>query len=116
MRGCPFQIKPSKWEATLAYLRAREQVSQVYLEVTQTVELLGGQEKVEAVAYIVDRAHAQYAGKLSHADLMKHVMQGEGKMGHCRDYVMNTLLHLRQMNIHDKTLEAIGAELNLLGG
>ncbi len=114
--GVAFQIKPSKWEATLAYLRAREQVSQVYLEVTQTVELLGGQEKVEAVVYIVDRTHNQYAGKLSHADLMKHVMQGEGKMGHCRDYVMNTLVHLRQMNIHDKTLEAIGAELHLLGG
>ncbi len=43
--GVAFQIAPSKWEATLAYLRAREQVSQVYLEVTQTVELLGGHEK-----------------------------------------------------------------------
>ncbi len=53
--------------------------------------------KIEAVVYIVDRAHPQYAGKLSHADLLKHVMQGEGKMGHCRDYVMNTLVHLRQM-------------------
>ena len=74
------------------------------------------QEKVEAVAFIVDRAHPQYAGKLSHAELLKHVMQGEGKFGHCRDYVMNTLVHLRQMNIHDKTLEAIGAELHLLGG
>jgi cation transport regulator ChaC len=42
-------------------------------------------------------------------------MQGEGKTGHCRDYVMNTLAHLQQMNIHDKTLEAIGAELNLSG-
>jgi hypothetical protein len=29
---------------------------------------------------------------------------------------MNTLVHLRQMNIHDKTLEAIGTELHLLGG
>ena len=67
--GVAFQIAPSKWEATLAYLREREQVSQVYLEVTQTVELLGGQEKVEAVVYIVDRTHSQYAGKLSHADL-----------------------------------------------
>lgn len=114
--GVAFQIRPSKWEATLAYLREREQVSQVYLEVTQQVELLEGQEKVKAVAFIVDRAHPQYAGKLSHAELLKHVRQGEGKFGHCRDYVMNTLVHLRQMNIHDKTLEAIGAELHLLGG
>ena len=113
--GVAFQIAPSKWEATLAYLREREQVSRVYLEATRTVEILERGKKVEAVVFIVDRAHPQYAGKLSHAHLLKHVMQGEGKMGHCRDYVMNTLAHLQQMNIRDKTLEAIGAELNLSG-
>lgn len=100
----------------MAYLRAREQVSMVYLETIRSVEILGSDEKVEAVVYVVDRTHPQYAGKLLHADLLKHVMQGEGKMGHCRDYVMNTLVHLRQMNIYDKTLETLGAELKLLGG
>jgi cation transport regulator ChaC len=33
-------------------------------------------------------------------------------MGRCTDYVMNTLAHLKEMNIRDKTLEAIGAELS----
>ncbi len=112
--GVAFQIEPSKWHATLAYLREREQVSRVYLETTRSVEILDQRRKVEAVVFIVDRAHPQYAGKLSHPELMKHVMQGEGRMGHCRDYVMNTLEHLQQMNIHDKTLEAIGAELGSL--
>ena len=100
----------------MAYLRAREQVSMVYLETIRNVEILGSHQKVEAVTYVVDRAHAQYAGKLSHQSLLKHVLQGEGGMGRCRDYVTNTLVHLRQMNIHDKTLEALGAELNQLGG
>lgn len=113
--GVAFQIAPAKWEATLAYLREREQVSQVYLEVVRSVEILEERRKVEAVVFIVDRNHPQYAGKLSHTDLMKHVRQGEGKMGHCRDYVMNTLEHLRQMDIYDRTLEAIDAELNLSG-
>jgi cation transport protein ChaC len=113
--GVAFQIEPAKWEATLAYLRAREQVSMVYLEMTRSVEILGNQQKIEAVTYVVDRAHAQYAGKLLHKNLLKHVLQGKGKMGHCRDYVTNTLEHLRQMNIHDKTLEALGVELKLLG-
>ena len=114
--GVAFQIEPIKWEATLAYLRAREQVSMVYLEMTRSVEVLGSQKKIEAVTYVVDRTHAQYAGKLSHQSLLKHVLQGEGKMGHCRDYVTNTLEHLRQMKIHDKTLEALDTELKLLGG
>jgi cation transport protein ChaC len=90
-------------------------VFEVYLEVTRSVEILEKRRKAEAVVFIVDRSHSQYAGKLSHTDLLKHVRQGEGKMGHCRDYVMNTLEHLRQMDIHDRTLEAIDAELNLSG-
>jgi len=90
-------------------------VSRVYLETVRNVEILKQRRKVEAVLFIVDRAHPQYAGKLSHLELMKHVVQGEGKMGHCRDYVMNTLEHLRQMNIHDKTLDAIGSELGPSG-
>ena len=114
--GVAFQIEPSKWEATLAYLRAREQVSMVYQEMTRNVEILGHHQKIEAVTYVVDRTHAQYAGKLSHENLLKLVLQGEGGMGRCRDYVMNTLEHLRQVNIHDKMLEALSAELNLLGG
>jgi cation transport protein ChaC len=114
--GVAFQILPSQWEATMAYLRAREQVSMVYLETIRSVEILGSHKKIEAVTYVVDRSHSQYAGKLTHQSLLKHVLQGEGGMGHCRDYVTNTLEHLRQMNIHDRTLEAIGSELNLLGG
>ena len=114
--GVAFQIDPAKWDATLAYLRAREQVSTVYLEMTPNVEILGRHRKIEAVTYVVDRTHAQYAGKLPHQRLLELVLQGEGRMGRCRDYVTNTIEHLRQMNIHDKTLEALGAELNLLGG
>lgn len=99
----------------MAYLREREQVSMVYLETIRSVEILGSHKKVEAITYVVDRNHSQYAGKLSHQNLLKHVLQGEGGMGSCRDYVTNTLDHLRQMDIHDKTLEALGAELNQLG-
>jgi glutathione-specific gamma-glutamylcyclotransferase len=109
--GVAFQVVPAKWEAALAYLREREQVSMVYVETTQTVELLDTRQKVEALAYVADRGHGQYAGKLTHENLLRHVRQGEGQMGRCTDYVMNTLAHLKEMNIQDKTLAALGAEL-----
>ena len=110
--GVVFQIDLAKWEATVAYLREREQVSMVYLETIQTVEILKTHQKVEALTYVANRGHAQYAGKLSHESLLQHVLQGEGQMGRCTDYVMNTLEHLKQMDIQDKTLEAIGNELS----
>ena len=110
--GVAFQIEPAKWDATVGYLREREQVSMVYVETTQTIELLNTHRNVEALVYVADRGHSQYAGKLGHDDLLRHVMQGEGQMGRCTDYVMNTLAHLKEMNIRDKTLEAIGKELS----
>ena len=48
--GVAFQVEPAKWDVTIAYLREREQVSMVYMETTQTIELLGTLRKIEALA------------------------------------------------------------------
>jgi glutathione-specific gamma-glutamylcyclotransferase len=109
--GVAFRVDPEKWNATLAYLREREQVSMVYMEILQTVELLDRAGRVEVLTYVANRSHAQYAGKLAHDKLLELVQQGEGQMGRCTDYVLNTLTHLKEMDIHDATLEALGDEL-----
>ena len=105
--GIAYQVDPAHWEETLAYLRAREQGTMVYLERRQSIQLLQDNRSVEAVTYIVDRTHRQYAGALPECDLVSHVLHGEGVSGHCIDYVMNTVTHLRHMNIHDTTLERL---------
>ncbi len=46
------------------YLRARELVTNVYLERRVPLSAFPAGAGVEAVAYIVDRDHAQYAGAL----------------------------------------------------
>lgn len=109
--GVAFQISPEAWDATLAYLRAREQVTSVYLEKRKIVTLIDSGTTVEAVTYVVDRRHRQYAGVLGPDELETHVRFGEGVSGHCIDYVMNTLSHLREMNIHDPALEELARRL-----
>ena len=59
-RGIAFRVAPALWDETLAYLRAREQVTMVYRETWHDVRLIDGRRK-RAVAYTVDRAHGQYA-------------------------------------------------------
>ena len=44
-------------------------------------------QRVSALAYVVDRGHVQYAGRLSLADQLRHVRQGHGRSGANRDYV-----------------------------
>lgn len=109
--GVAFQVEHAAWQDTLAYLRAREQVTKVYMERCQAIQLAVSNERHDAVTFVVDRHHHQYAGALTQQQILTHVLQGEGVSGHCRDYVLNTLTHLRSMNIHDAALEDLGLAL-----
>jgi cation transport protein ChaC len=109
--GVAFEVDDALWEETLRYLREREQVTMVYHELCYPVRLMPDGKTVKALTYAVDRRHAQYAGGLSHADVLAHIKQGHGQSGPCRDYVMNTLTHLRSMGIHDRGLELLGSGL-----
>jgi len=109
--GMAFQVAPEAWPATIDYLRAREQATSVYLERQKTVRLLGSGRTVPAIAFLVDRAHRQYAGTLEDEELERLVRRGQGVSGHCVDYVMNTLSHLREMKIYDPALERLALRL-----
>lgn len=109
--GMAFQVAAEKWVDTIAYLRAREQVTSVYIEKQKTARLIRSGHGVEAITYVVDRAHRQYAGVLSDSELLTHIRQGKGVSGHCIDYVMNTVTHLRAMDIHDPRLERLAQGL-----
>lgn len=109
--GMAFEIAASDWDDTLAHFRAREQVTMVYLEKRTTVRLLSSGQKIEAVTYVVDRHHRQYAGVLTEDAILSHVLQGEGVSGRWADYAVSTLEHLREMNIHDKVLESLAVRL-----
>lgn len=110
--GMAFRVASERWDETIAYLRAREQVTSVYLEKRKNIVLLEDGARVEAVTYVVDRTHRQYAGALDDDALERHVRHGHGISGHCTDYVLNTLAHLRQMQIHDPALERLGRRLH----
>jgi glutathione-specific gamma-glutamylcyclotransferase len=109
--GMAFEVARENWHATLSYLRAREQVTSVYLEKRKTITLAGSGRTVDAITYVVDRAHRQYAGVLDDNTLEHHVRLGAGVSGRCIDYVMSTLAHLREMNIHDPALERLARRL-----
>jgi len=106
-RGAAFRVPAKKAAETYAYLQAREQVTSVYLDVIRPVKLLGSGERVEALCFIVDRAHAQYAGKLGFEDQARLISAGQGQSGANPDYLKGTVEHLREMGIRDAHLEAL---------
>ena len=111
-RGIAFRVEASKREATVAYLREREQVTKVYRESARSVILLDEPEAdVRALCYLVNRAHEQYAGALTREEQLNLVRQGHGRSGVNRDYVLATVKELEALGIRDATLEWLAARL-----
>jgi cation transport protein ChaC len=105
-RGVAFRVASERKETTLNYLREREQVTSVYLEAWLPVQLHDGR-LTTCVAYVVDRSHPQYAGRLPQSDLLRLVTQGHGVSGANVDYVRSTYEHLVTAGIADPTLSWI---------
>lgn len=108
--GVAFRVAPAEVAATIAYLREREQVTKVYLERRVPARLDDGQA-IEALTYVVDRGHPQYAGRLPAADLLRLVSQGVGVSGPNPDYVRSTYAHLNEMGVADPVLADLAAAL-----
>ncbi|HEY8564291.1 MAG TPA: gamma-glutamylcyclotransferase [Beijerinckiaceae bacterium] len=108
--GVAFRVEGAEAEATIAYLREREQVTSVYLERRLAVRLDDGR-RTEAVTYIVDRAHPQYAGRLPEDEVLRLVRQGVGVSGINPDYVRSTQEHLVGMGVRDPLLTRLAAAL-----
>lgn len=109
--GLAFRVPGDLRDEVLSYLRERELVTSVYLERTLDIRLdgagKGANGRVEAVAYIVDRAHEQYAGALDTAHAASIVRGAVGQSGRNEDYVLSTLEHLKALSIRDHWLEDV---------
>jgi glutathione-specific gamma-glutamylcyclotransferase len=101
--GVAFRVAEADAEATVAYLRAREQVTGVYLERRVPVQLADG-GTVDALVYVVDREHEQYAGRMPEPEVLRLVRQGRGVSGANPDYVRSTHEHLTVMGVADPLL------------
>src|SRR6266853_337197 len=79
-RGIAYHVSAAERADTVAYLRAREQVTTVY------------------------RGHVQYAGRLTLEQQLHHVRQGHGRSGANRDYVIATVAALEQLGYREAQL------------
>ena len=104
-RGIAYRVAAARAEETRRYLLAREQVTLVYREAVRPVALVGaGGRRVEALCFLVDRAHEQYAGKLPFDEQVRLIARGQGRSGRNPDYLEQTVRHLEEIGIRDEGL------------
>jgi cation transport protein ChaC len=111
-RGIAFRVKAASAETTVDYLRQREQVTMVYREAYRSIQLLDGtSRKVQAICFLVDRHHPQYAGRLPVSRQAELVRCGQGQSGENVEYVANTLSHLDEMGLGENALKQVMAQI-----
>ena len=101
--GVAYHVPAATAAATHAYLRERELVSYAYDEARVALVLDDGRA-VEALAYVSNRAHPQYAGGLTLEDQAEVIARARGPRGPNADYLLNTVDSLAALGLHDPDL------------
>ncbi len=113
-RGIAFRVTATRRDETVAYLRAREQTTNVYHEVMRSVWLRDDPRyRITALTYIVNRGHVQYAGRLGLQDQLRYVRQGHGRSGNNRDYVLSTVAAIEAQGFRDAPLHRLATALRI---
>lgn len=111
-QGMVFRVPQHLVQDTRLYLRRRENVTNTYAAVSKPVKMLDGSGRtVNALCFLVNRHHPQYAGGLPLERQAYLVRRSVGASGANIDYVINTVDHLRQLGVYDTPLENLMAML-----
>ena len=109
--GMAFRICPTREQEVRDYLVERELISYAYFETRYPVTLLcdgpGQGLAHEALCYVVDRSHPQYAGHMDPDAQAQIIADAVGPSGPNYEYLMNTLEQLVAMGIPDPNLSAL---------
>jgi len=104
--GVAYFVAAEAAEMVHLYLRKRELVSYAYFEQLEALKLEDGQQ-VQALCYIVDPDHSQYAGELSLLEQARVIKTAKGSAGENIEYLHNTAAHLEALGIDDPDMRSL---------
>lgn len=111
--GLALRIAGHDHDEVLAYLRARELVTDAYQEAVLPLRLEDGRQ-VSALAYVMRRDHVQYAGGLALAEQARIIARAHGGRGPNAEYLFNTAAHLTRIGLGDAVLDHLSVEVRKL--
>lgn len=106
--GIAYRVQGDQEAAVIDYLRSRELVNGVYREAHVSVALTDvPRRNVMALAYIVERAHPSYVAGLTLCEQARLIRGAKGRSGTNLDYLANTVRHLAELGIRERSLERL---------
>jgi cation transport protein ChaC len=113
VRGTAYRVADAAWAEVYAYLREREQPTETYVESHAAVRLADGR-RVEALVFLSDRAHPQWAGLLDLDAQARLIAGARGLSGPNVDYLRDLVRHLREEGARDRGMERLLAKVETL--
>jgi glutathione-specific gamma-glutamylcyclotransferase len=110
--GVAFLIAESAVGTVLETLWDREMSELVYHPRVVTVEAEG--KRVDALTFVADREHRNYAGRLDVQDIARTIAECTGARGPNADYLFNTLRHLHALGIRERQLDTLSRAVQAL--
>jgi cation transport protein ChaC len=104
-RGRAYLVAAADAAAVAGYLHKREMITAVYDPRWLPVDIVGRRRR--ALAYVADRDHPQYAGRLPVGRVARLIRQGRGIFGSNLDYLVNTVRHMDELGIPDGFLHEL---------
>ena len=101
-RGVAFRIAGSQALDELRLLWRREMVLGAYQPRWASVD--AGGERVRAIAFFVNRAHPNYAGKLPPETVVRTLVSARGQLGTPAEYLLETVRGLGEHGVRDPYL------------
>lgn len=97
--GFAYKVSPKIADEELAIVWNREMISGAY--VPRIVTLHTDDGEVPGIAFVINRQHERYAGRLEPDNMIDALAHAEGPIGRCCDYLFSTVEHMDELGIGD---------------
>jgi cation transport protein ChaC len=113
-RGLLYRIAEADAARELEVIWGREMLTGAYAPRWLKVGTAAGQ--VNAIAFLINRSHRRYAGRLSEDKVVDAIAEARGPLGACATYLFTTVAHLQELGISDRPLLRLRDKVAARGG
>jgi cation transport protein ChaC len=104
-RGVLYRVAESQAAQELELVWRREMLTGAYAP--RWLKASTAEGGVHALAFLINRAHVRYAGRLPEERIIATIAEAHGPLGACATYLFNTVAHLEGLGIRDRNLSRL---------
>ena len=109
--GFAFRVPRDIVEEELGIVWNREMISNAY--VPHIVSLHTADGNMPGIAFVINREHERFAGKLEPEKMIDALAYAEGPIGRCCDYLFSTVEHMDELGIGDGAMHDLARRVRI---